>query len=334
MHKTIFYCFILFVFSCSTPHKIATPKNSELNIAFGSCNDVKNPNLLWDDIIEKNPSNWIWLGDNIYGNEKDLTVFTSNYAKLLADTGYQKLQHFANIEGIWDDGDYGPNNGGRDYVYKDSTKNMLMQFLGVGEDDERRKRGGIYYSKTIQQNNLAVKIIFLDTRYFRDSLIYLKDSIIPNIAGDMLGNNQWNWFANELKNNESDLTIIANGVQVLATGHRFEKWSNFPTAKKRLFQLLQTYPPKKMFFISGDRHVGEISLTNLEGFNYPIIDVTSSSLTNPWSKPRVEYNSMRKGQLVYPINFGLIKINKKNRETKVTVSLEGDEGKVYEMIVF
>lgn len=331
-HFVLLICLVL-ILSCAVEQK-STKNTTTLRIAFGSCNDVKNPNLLWDDIIAKKPTTWIWLGDNIYGNENDLTVFTKHYAKLLSDTGYNKLKQAISVEGIWDDGDYGPNNGGSNYVYRDSTKNMLLQFLGVGADDERRKRGGVYYSRTLQQNNLSVKMIFLDTRYFRDSLIYLKDSIVPNYAGDMLGIDQWNWLAEELKNNTSDVTIIASGIQMLATGHRFEKWSNFPASKQRLFNLLQTYPPKKMFFISGDRHVGEISVLHKPGFKNSIIDITSSSLTNPWSKPRIENNELRKGQLVYPVNFGMIVIHKSQQQTNVTLSLEGDSGKQFESLNF
>jgi alkaline phosphatase D len=331
-HLILLVCLVL-VFSCAVEKK-STKNTTTLRIAFGSCNDVKNPNLLWDDIIANKPTTWIWLGDNIYGSEKDLTVFTKHYTKLLNDTGYNKIRQVTSIEGIWDDGDYGPNNGGSNFIYKDSTKNMLLQFLGVGADDERRKRGGVYYSKTIHQNDLTVKMIFLDTRYFRDSLIYLKDSIVPNYAGDMLGIAQWNWLEKELKNNTTDVTIIASGIQVLATGHRFEKWSNFPSAQQKLFELLQQYPPKKMFFITGDRHVGEISVLHKVGFKYPLIDVTSSSLTNPWSKPRTENNELRKGQLVYPVNFGMATITKKNQQTNVAVSLEGDVGKQFEQIKF
>lgn len=323
--------FALIIVACGVI-KNSSDERSTVSIAFGSCNDVKNPNLLWDDIVAKKPDVWIWLGDNIYGNEKDLTVFTKNYAKLLEDSGYQRLKHMTQIEGIWDDGDYGPNNGGSNYIYKDSTKNMLLQFLGVDQQDVRRKRGGVYYSKTIQQNELSIKIMFLDTRYFRDTLIYQKDSIVPNAMGDMLGEDQWNWLAHELKNNTSDVTIIASGIQVLATGHRFEKWSNFPSSKQKLFALLQQHPPKKLFFISGDRHVGEISKTTIAGLTYPAIDVTSSSLTNPWSKPRVEFNTMRVGQLVYPINFGLIRINKIKHHVSVIISLEGNDGKQFELI--
>ena len=104
--------------------------------------------------------------------------------------------------------------------------------------------------------------------------------------------------------------------------------------KEKLFQLLGKYTPPKMCFISGDRHIGEISATSIKSLPYQLIDVTSSSLTNPWSKPRPEANIYRKGQLVYPVNFGLISIRKKSGVTNVTVSLEGNNGQQYTAISF
>lgn len=193
MKNLLLFCLVLMSAACFTTRK-AAGDTATLNIAFGSCNDVKNPNLLWDDIIANRPVQWIWLGDNIYGNEKDLTIFQTNYAKLLADTGYRRLRQTMAVDGIWDDGDYGPNNGGADYIYKDSAKKMLLDFLQVPAKDPRRTRGGVYYSKILEEKGLQVKLIFLDTRYFRDPLVYLQDSIVPNPNGDMLGADQWNWL--------------------------------------------------------------------------------------------------------------------------------------------
>lgn len=333
MKNLLLFCLVLMNAACFTTRK-AAGDTATLNIAFGSCNDVKNPNLLWDDIIANRPVQWIWLGDNIYGNEKDLTIFQTNYAKLLADTGYRRLRQTMAVDGIWDDGDYGPNNGGADYIYKDSTKKMLLDFLQVPAKDPRRTRGGVYYSKTLQEKGLQVKLIFLDTRYFRGPLVYQQDSIVPNPNGDMLGADQWNWLEQELKSNTADVTVVASGIQVLATGHRFEKWSNFPASKERLFRLLKQYPAQKMCFISGDRHIGEIAETTIEGIAHPVIDITSSSLTNPWSKPRPETNVLRKGTLVYPVNFGLIQISKTNNNTSVALSLRGNGNNIFESVEF
>ena len=89
-----------------------------------------------------------------------------------------------------------------------------------------------------------------------------------------------------------------------------------------------------MCFISGDRHIGEIAETSMEKLPYTVIDVTSSSLTNPWSKPRPENNVYRKGQLVYPVNFGLISVQKKSGATHVAISLEGNNGQQFASISF
>ena len=70
---------------------------------------------------------------------------------------------------------------------------------------------------------------------------------------------------------KSDLVIIATSIQLLATEHRFEKWSNFPSDHLKLKKLLKSQS-RPIVVISGDRHQGAIY--NDEN----IFEITSSSL--------------------------------------------------------
>jgi len=321
---------MLLLIACSTGRQ-AGKQQQTIKLAFGSCNDVTKPNLLWDDILQTKPDTWIWLGDNIYGSPDNLNLFSQRYDLLAKDSGYNKITSFTQVEGIWDDGDYGPNNGGKEFAAKDSVKKMLLDFLKVPDNDERRFRPGIYYSRIISKGTLTVKLILLDGRYFRDSLIYQKDSIVPNPIGDMLGVTQWAWLENELKMNNTDVTVIASGVQVLASGHRFEKWSNFPASKAKLLNLLKKYNQTSYVFISGDRHIGEITRISWQSHKQAFLyDITSSSLTSPWQTPRKERNDNRKGNLVYPVNFGLLTISNSQNGILKTATLLGDSNKVFE----
>ena len=60
------------------------------------------------------------------------------------------------------------------------------------------------------------------------------------------------WLENELKN-DFDFLFIFSSIQIIATDHRFEKWSNFPNERVKLFELLEKFNDKTIFF-SGDRH--------------------------------------------------------------------------------
>ncbi len=174
-------------------------------------------------------------------------------------------------------------------------------------------------------------MILLDTRYFRDTVY--KDintkAYLPNNTGDILGETQWAWLENELKNSEADFHIIGSSIQVIPEDHAYEKWANFPTARKRLFDLLEKYPDKKTIMISGDRHIAEISRIDLEGLPYPLYDFTSSGLTHSWNNGIVEMNRHRVSDFIRGLNFGLIIIDwEKNGNHKIRFEIRGEADKL------
>jgi alkaline phosphatase D len=151
----------------------------------------------------------------------------------------------------------------------------------------------------------------------------------PNATGDVLGEAQWQWLEAELKNSDAPLFIINSSIQVLSEEHRFEKWANFPAARKRLLDLL-TKLKKNVLILSGDRHIAEFSKINLPGLNYPLYDFTSSGLTHTWPEAWVESNQYRVGNLIIAKNFGLLLIRWNKRDLKVTLQIRGKGDKVFQ----
>ena len=80
----------------------------------------------------------------------------------------------------WDDHDYGKNNAGADYKFKQRRKTYL-DFWNVPSDDERRSRPGIYYATVKSINKNKVLIVGLDTRYFRSNIQRVKGVHLPNL---------------------------------------------------------------------------------------------------------------------------------------------------------
>lgn len=304
--------FFLIIDMCSQKPK--SIKEDSLSITFGSCSDEDKEQKLWKDIIQEKANIWIWLGDNIYGDSEDPIVLQAKYNKQKTHPDYQTIISQTEIHGVWDDHDYGVNDGGKEFPSKVGSQKALLDFLDVKQDDTRRNRPGIYYDKLIEKGELKVHMIFLDTRYFRDSLKKSNGKNIPNIEGSILGNTQWNWFEDRLLNTDSDLNLVASSIQAIPEEHRFEKWSNFPVERKRLFDLLSKDKVQHNVIISGDRHIGEISTIDYNG--HEIIDITSSSLTHGWRNKRQESNKYRKGNIVYIENYGLLKITKTDGKTQ------------------
>jgi alkaline phosphatase D len=299
---------------------------SIFKIAFGSCSDQKLEPQLWDEIAAQNPDLFIWMGDIVYADHLPLSKMKDAYKQQKNHPAYQKLMKSSKIIGIWDDHDYGANDGGKFHSKKDSSKLLLLDFLDVTKDNPIRTHTGVYSSHEFGSIDKKVKIIMLDTRYFRDTL--LTDTIssaryFPNNEGDILGEQQWKWLENELTNSTAQLNIIVSGIQIIAKEHDFEKWSNFPKSKAMLLDMISKIKPTNLIFLSGDRHIAEVSKISINDMPYPIYDLTSSGLTHTWSKIWVEHNQYRVGELVIKKNYGLISIDWSNDKPQLLFEVKG-----------
>jgi alkaline phosphatase D len=307
-------------------------------IAFGSCNSERKPQPLWPVIAKDEPSLWIWTGDNIYADTEDAQVFRAKYDQQLEHPGYGAFaRRVPFMTGTWDDHDYGVNDGGNEYPKKELAKAELYRFLSVPDDDVSRERPGIYRHYDYGPADQRVRVILLDTRWFRDPLERTEGpdrSYIPNTVGTVLGDAQWTWLETQLSDPEPEVTIIVSSIQVVASEHRFEKWANFPNEQNRLYELLSKYQGGKVFVISGDRHAGEISAESVKSGPTPLIDVTSSGLTNTWSRQFDETNSRALGPKVIENNYGLIEIDWRDAASPVvTISIKGTEGVIQATIL-
>ncbi|MCB2407670.1 alkaline phosphatase D family protein [Hymenobacter lucidus] len=310
------------------PAQAQQPK--DLTLAFGSCNKVELPQPLWDDIARDKPNVWIWLGDNVYGDTNDMQVLKGKYDAQLNLPGYRQFrQQVPTIIGTWDDHDYGRNDAGKEYPFKKQSQQLALDFLGEPKNSPRRQQEGIYASYTYMAGTKKVKVILLDDRYFQDELErgIIDRAYVPNPTGDILGEAQWQWLSRQLTGSDADVHIIGSGIQFLPSQHPYEKWANFPAARKRLLDLLIASRAKGVLLISGDRHIGEMSKITLAGQKQPIYEITSSGLTHV--DPRIvdEPNQYRVGPRVNQQHYGLLRFRQKGKKLLVTAFLKGDNGK-------
>ena len=325
-------------------------------IAFGSCNRTDLEQPLWDDILAQQPDLWIWLGDNVYADTRDMDVMQEKYQQQRQQPGYQQLLASVPMVGIWDDHDYGINDGGKHYAQKEESRDLLLDFLDVPKTNDVWDRDGAYQSYTFGPEGKRVKVILLDTRYFRDTLVHSEEEgrrYTENPEGDILGEAQWQWLTQELTQSDAQVNIIGSSIQVIAEDHGWEKWANFPEARQRLFNLIadaspgrcatQRRPPHRrnialrcaqptlfqgVVLLSGDRHIGEISRLDVLNLPYSLYDITSSGLTHSFEQANEE-NQHRVSPLITSLNFGLIKINWNKKPISLTYQIVGEEEKVF-----
>jgi len=296
----------------------------ELVLTFGSCNRENLPQPLWSSISAHNSDLFMFLGDNIYGDTDNMKVLQKKYNRQKQNEGYTKLRQETPVIGVWDDHDYGKNDAGKEYEFKEESQQLFLDFFDVPKDDPRRKREGVYSSHDINWNSKTIRVILLDARYFRDSLERINRVYQKNETGTVLGKEQWNWLENQLSDDAVSLYIIASGIQMIPEDHDYEKWANFPKERQRLLDLIQEKQPKGVVLLSGDRHIGEISRIDLEGLDYPLVEITSSGLTHVWEDAE-EDNRYRLGELVTKLNYGLIKINETNNGLGVDLEIRGKD---------
>ena len=279
----------------------------EFKMGFGSCNDQRLSTPAWSSLEEESLNTFFFLGDNVYGDvpsgelknlKNSYDAFDKVMPKWLKQT--EKLV-------IWDDHDYGLNDGGGSYRNKADAQKLFNNFWNIPQDDLRRSRDGIYFSSEKTIGNKSVLFIGLDTRYFRSDLTKINNKYIPNDKPEatILGNEQWKWLKVQL-NKPHDILILATSIQLLATEHRFEKWSNFPNERAQIISLLNQLD-STVLIVSGDRHRGGIYKQG------DLVEITSSSLNR--GLPSIhETDSLLLGKTHTIHNYGIVEFTNSKLE--------------------
>lgn len=324
------------------PPVVAAPSADApvVRVAFGSCADQDKPCPAWESVVATQPDTLVLLGDTIYADlDKSVavtpTVIREKYAILDALPAFQKLRQTARLLGTWDDHDYGKNDAGSEWKLKDEAQAALLDFYRVPADSPRRFRKGVYHAETFGPAGQRVQFILLDGRYHRSEIkrgtfdpVRRLTPSLPNTepGATQLGEEQWTWLAEQLRQ-PAELRLIGSGIQVLSEEHPFEKWSLIPKERDRLFQLLRETQANGVVILSGDRHLGELSVST-SAISYPLYDVTASGFNqaNPaWRAP--EENKHRVAAVPFGHHFGLVEIDWKDKPT-VSLQLRDEAGKV------
>lgn len=263
-------------------------------IAFGSCANQDRPQPILDTVLKHRPEVFVYLGDNIYGDTKDMKVLREKYAKLAAKPEFQRLKKGTQVVATWDDHDFGWNDIGRHYPFKKESKEIFLNFWEEPTNSARRSHEGIYTSYLFEGSGRRVQLILLDNRTFRDDLrtyrgeFHRDDRFFypldyhPHETADstLLGAAQWEWLEAELRK-PADVRIIGSGSQFGISFNGYEAWANFPHEQQRMLDLIKKTRANGVLFITGDVHYAEISeLPNKNG--YPIYDITASGITSTW----------------------------------------------------
>jgi len=329
--KKLLYLFIFLLIACEENQPVKTVKDPNIySIGFGSCLTQERSMPIFNTIKSENYDLFLMIGDNVYGDSEreDLKELREAYDKQREN--FNNLDLSVPFEAIWDDHDYGLNDAGKEYAFKEDAEQLFLDFWNIPEDDIRRTRPGLYFEWIEDIEGSTVQMLFLDTRFFRDRLLPTdergapgKERYLPqtDTSTSMLGEVQWSWLEQKMAT-EVDHRIIVSSIQFLAMGHGWEAWKTMPHERQRLIDLIDQSSSDSVLFISGDRHRGGLyQLTTTLEKN--IIEMTSSSLNLSFTNDE-EAGPLRVGPTFVQENYGEILLNKETNE--MTVNLKDNQG--------
>jgi len=314
-------------------------------IGFGSCAEGGKEQTIWEAVLGAKPELFLFLGDNIYGDTRDMAVLRAKYAEFAKQPGFAKLRDTTPLAVTWDDHDFGEDDAGGDYPQKEASRQVFFDFWGEPADSPRRERDGVYASYVFGPPGKRVQVILLDLRYNRTPLVkpepgvrnyrswalarYTKGLEVPgpyarnpDPKATMLGERQWQWLERQLET-PADVRLIGSSVQVLADFPGWEGWSLFAHDQQRLIELIRRTRANGVVFLSGDMHYAELSKLEVN-VPYPLWDLTSSGLTEVWPVPTP--NANRVSDVIREPNFGLVDIDWQGAGTTVTLSVVDQSG--------
>lgn len=316
--------------ACAQP---TAPTASRIRVGVASCADQTAPQPLWDAVLADPPDLFVFAGDNVYASQQPFQVqaLRDAYAQAAAISGFARLRERMPHLAIWDDHDYGQNDGGASFAFKAESKAAFIDFWRLPPDDPRRAREGLYHAQVLQHAGRRVQVIVLDTRWFRSPLKPTDQRDAPGrqrwIPDDdptktMLGEAQWAWLAQQLRQ-PADLRLVVSSIQLVAEGHGFERWGNLPRERERFYRLLRDTDARGVVVLSGDRHIGGVYREIAAPLPRPLTEMTSSGVTHPWATAR-EPGPNRVGDLVGVRHWGEVDADFAAR--RVTLRLRGEDG--------
>lgn len=259
--------------------RLKTWKNKDfVDFSVASCMDDSYhelPKTIWQELASLKPDVLFLIGDNVYADRhnemplpngsNDLDLW-QRYVETRNNLSLFYLDELIPIIAVWDDHDYGLNNGDSSYKFKNHSYQTFRAFFPQHPIDGLYELGpGI--SASLQIN--GQKFIFLDNRYFRQNKSGTRNGVHFGAIQDA-------WLLSQLSDDKP--TWLISGDQFFGGYHHFESFEG------NFFQDFQSFISKlrsaasKVAFISGDRHLFELMEIEPSLLGYKSYEITSSGI--------------------------------------------------------
>ncbi len=283
----------------------------------------------WSSLQKEGADYLFFIGDNVYA-DKNIGIGPSKKVALPSDlwkryfearetSAFFRAKVLTPVVALWDDHDYGYNNGDGTYAHKKESKEVFETYFFLSATRFFKRGPGVSsVLKAFGQN-----FIFIDARSFRTPLGEKPES--------RFGFNG-KYFLNKYITKSSQNWLI-QGDQFFGGYHTFESYeSGHPKDFKKFISNLNEYKIPFMF-LSGDRHLSEVMKVETELLSKSSYEITSSGFhakTFPDSFKRSP-NPRQLAGVSGEINYVIIDIDVTSKHTDLII--RGDSYKEGELFI-
>jgi alkaline phosphatase D len=236
---------------------------------------IRRPQGSWNLLLAEQPDFHLTVGDTHYADTTDPTVQLKHHVT------YRRVKEFANVlrqvptYAIWDDHDYGPNNSdgtakGKEFSLAGWKQAWANPKLGTADTP------GAFF----KFSRGDVDFFVVDSRYHRS----------PNEDQDdekkrMLGDAQFEWLINGLKNSKARFKMIISGSTLHHS--KVDGWRIYTFSRHRLFDAIKENEISGAMYVSGDVHQSLVwEHHESDRVGYPMIEIVSSGISNGGGKEK------------------------------------------------
>lgn len=279
---------------------------SSYNFAVVSCSDDfyhVEQKAMWNELVEKRPEFILAIGDNVYADVKnqqqaavtDALVLWNRYLETRATLQIYRVSRLIPTIAVWDDHDYGINDGDRRYPLKSESLKVFLSFFPQSKSEGNFVKGPGAASRWLIGGQA---FILLDNRSFRSpnqkspACKAKPDHRLcqprPDTMGDdpmakkepetHFGIEQERWAYAEVRRLPRRPIWLVSGDQWFGAYHPFESYEGSHPNSFRKFVKEMGKSAYRVAFISGDRHNSELTKVNKKFLGYESFEIVSSPI--------------------------------------------------------
>ncbi|MAC33381.1 MULTISPECIES: phosphodiesterase [Idiomarina] len=307
------WLFLLLVVACGASAQQTT------RVAFGCCIDHTKRQNIWDAINHAQPEVFVFLGDTVDVDADDMEDLLDAYEVFNRYRGPRVLRRNSAVMSVWNRKDYSlDGKSGKNNPNRYAVRNHFLTFWREPVTSERLfQEHGIAKSVVFGTEPQRVQVIVLDGRWNRDPLNtvgWLEQQTRrfnaelgpyqPNNSGNLLGDEQWQWLAEQLKK-PAEVRILMSATPILSPANGYDSWALYQRELTRLKKLLMELQPSGLLLASGDRLFGEFAQSG-EFLSYPLWQVTPGTINFEGESPYQSH--YRDGKAFTESRYGQIEV--------------------------